>query len=71
MAAKTYRTIQNDAFDAVAFRLFGEENLCSELMTANPEKMDVLLFEAGEELVIPDLQIVPKKAADLPPWYGE
>ena len=70
MAEQIYRTFQNDAFDAVAFSLFGEEDLCSKIMAANPEMMDTLLFEAGEELNIPDLVVAPKKAANLPPWYS-
>lgn len=70
MAAKVYRTIQGDTFDSIACRLWQNEHLCHELMTANSEYMDVMIFEAGVELAVPNLTISPKKA-DLPPWYGE
>lgn len=69
MADKTYRTIQNDTFDSIAFRLWGDEHLCSLLMQANPEYMDVLLFEPGVVLTVPEYAVAPKMS-DLPPWYG-
>lgn len=67
---KIYRTIQGDTFDAIAYRLWKNEHLCRALMEANPDYMDVLIFGAGVELVIPEIA-VPKKIADLPPWYGK
>lgn len=67
---KTYRTTQNDTFDTVAFRFYGDEHLCSMLMNANPDYMDVLLFDPGIELKLPDY-VVPPRKSDLPPWYGE
>ena len=69
--SRIYRSLQDDAFDSIAYRLFGDENLCVELMAANPDKMDVLLFGPGEEIEIPDLVVPPKEANDLPPWYEE
>lgn len=68
--SKIYRTIQNDTFDAVAFRIYGDEHLCSMLMNANPDYMDVLLFEPGIELNLPDYSPKPKEA-DLPPWMRD
>ena len=56
-------------FDAIAFRKFGDEHLCNELMTANVDYMDALFFAPGVELEIPDL-MAPKKIASLPPWYS-
>lgn len=68
--AGTCKTVQGDSFDSIAFRLWGDEHLCSLLMAANPDYMDVLLFGPGVELKVPDF--TPKPAeADLPPWYGE
>lgn len=65
---KTYRTLQGDTFDIIAFRLWKDEHLCSTLMDANPGYMDALIFPAGIELNIPDFVKEPKRA-DLPPWY--
>lgn len=71
MAAKTYRTIQDDAFDAIAFRLWGDEHLAGALITANPEHADVLLFEAGVTLNVPAAPVRARAAASLPPWMEE
>lgn len=68
---KTYRTIQDDAFDAIAYRLWGDEHLAGALIAANPEHADVLLFEAGAVLTVPDVQIRPQPSTSLPPWMEE
>lgn len=67
MAANTYTTHQGDAWDSIAFRLWGEERLAHKLMQANPQHMDVLLFPAGMLLQVPEITKPPKKM-DLPPW---
>lgn len=67
---KTYRTIQGDTFDLIAFRLWQDEHQCHRLMNANPDFMDVLIFPAGIELNVPDFTPQPK-VAGLPPWYGD
>lgn len=66
--SRIYRTVQGDSFDSIACRLWKNERLCGELMRANAEYMDVLIFEAGIELAVPEVK-APKKIADLPPWY--
>lgn len=67
MAASAYTTIQGDAWDAVAYRLWGEERLAHHLMRANPEHMDVLVFPAGVELAIPAVR-EPLKHMETPEW---
>lgn len=66
--ANTYRTLQADAFDAIAYRLWGDEHLAGALIAANPEHADVLLFESGAVLTVPDVQIRPQPSTSLPPW---
>ena len=68
--AANYRTIQGDAWDAIAYRLWGKEHLMHLLMAANPAHMDVLIFPAGVELVVPDLPAtaLTTSTAELPPW---
>lgn len=70
MEAKIYRAIQNDSFDAIAFRLWGDERYMKKIMDANPDYMDVLLFEPGVALKIPDFSPPAKIPANLPPWYA-
>lgn len=67
MAANTYTTTQGDAWDTIAYKLWGEERLAHRLMQANPEHMDVLLFPAGLVLAVPVAEKVQKNM-ELPPW---
>ncbi len=66
---KTYRTIQGDTFDSIAWRLCGDEHQCRQIMEANPDYMDFVIFPAGVELAIPALARKTAKV-DLPPWHG-
>ena len=67
--AKRYRTLQGDVFDAIAFCLWGDEHLAHYLIEANPAVDDVLVFPAGVELLVPDVQPVTT-VPGLPAWYG-
>lgn len=62
-----YRTTQGDAWDSIAYKLWGEERLAHKLMQANAEHMDVLIFPAGVELRVP-VVTKPQKKMELPPW---
>lgn len=67
--AGSYRTVQGDAWDAIAYRLWGKEHLMHYLMSANPRWMDVLIFPAGVVLAVPDLPVAATTiTAELPPW---
>lgn len=70
MAANVYRTVQDDSFDAIAYRLWGDEHLAGKLIAANPDHADVLLFGPGVELVVPRVQRIASSSANLPPWYA-
>lgn len=67
MAAKIYITLQGDAWDAIAYRLWGEERFFMGLVKANPEHLDVVVFEAGVRLKVPPM---PERLVktELPPW---
>lgn len=67
MVPKTYVTHQDDAWDAIAFRLWGQERHLLELVKANPEHLDVVLFPAGVELVVPVVPVTQQQL-QLPPW---
>ena len=69
MPARTYRTIDGDAFDGIAFRLFGDEHLARRLIDANPAHADVLLFGPGVTLTIPEIDTTARPPRALPPWY--
>lgn len=65
--AKIHKTVQGDTFDALALHYFDEETLASEIIQANPDYCDVLIFDAGVELIIPDEPDVTLPET-LPPW---
>ncbi len=52
----TYTTIQGDTFDGIAFKLYGEEKYMKELIEANLDYADVLLFSANIELTVPQVE---------------
>ncbi|OPA76738.1 phage tail protein [Paenibacillus selenitireducens] len=61
-----YKTIQGDTWDAISFKVYGNEMLFPLLMSANPEHVWVVIFDAGYTLAIPDK---PEEVSeDLPPW---
>ena len=68
MTLKIYTTMQGDAWDAIAYRLWGREFLFRELVAANPEHLDMLVFPAGVKLKVPELSAEAVKQSELPPW---
>lgn len=64
-----YRTVQGDTWDGIAFKLYGDANLMSLLLNANPSHAATVLFTANITLLIPDK---PTGASEtLPPWRRE
>lgn len=64
---KIHITAQGDTFDSLALSYLGEETLASEIIAENPDFCDVLIFDAGVSLVIPDEAEVTFPET-LPPW---
>ncbi len=64
--ATTYRTIQGDFFDDIAYRLYGSERYGVSIMTANPGYADVVRFSAGITLTIP--QVASSANVTAVPW---
>ena len=62
-----YRTIQDDTFDAAAYRIWGRESMARELIDANPDYADVVFFPAGVDLTVSDAE-VPASVSTLPGW---
>lgn len=68
--AKIHLTIEGDTFDALALKYYDDEKLASEIIQANLDYCDTLVFEAGVELFIPDISTVTYPET-LPPWRRE
>lgn len=65
---KQYRTKANDTFDKIAYDLYGDENVASYIIKANPKYSDTLVFSEGVFLNLPTLEIA--EASTLPTWKG-
>ena len=64
---KSHTTIEGDTFDGLALRYYNNEKLASAIIQVNPDYCDVLIFEAGVELKIPEVSAV-EMPETLPPW---
>ena len=64
---KEYDTEYGDTFDSMAFQFYTDEQLSSEIIKANPDYADVLIFLDTVTLKIPifDQTTLPDT---LPPW---
>lgn len=64
---KTYTTRQGDAWDQIAYRVYGSENYTGWLMQNNFPHLDTFVFGAGVVLKTPE---PPKTvtASNVPFW---
>ena len=63
-----YVTVSGDQWDMISFGLFGTERYTGDLMRANMEYLDIVVFPAGITLNVPDIDM---ESSDLPPWREE
>lgn len=61
-----YVTLQGDTFDIIALDFYNEETKSHLIMQANPQYVDVVVFDADVPLKIPLIE--PEAVATLPPW---
>ena len=50
---KTYTTIHGDTWDAIAYKIFGNEYYCTQLMDLNREYLEYMIFPSGIVLKLP------------------
>ena len=63
---ESYITIQGDTWDIVALKAMGSEKLMGQLIEANIEYADTVVFGAGIKLIIPEYTVPADDR--LPPW---
>lgn len=61
-----YTTIQGDMWDGIAKKTLGSEYYMTELIEANPDQREVVIFSADIELIIPDVENTTY--VQSPPW---
>lgn len=62
----TYTTTQGDMWDRIAYKKLGSTDYTDQLLSANLEYREILLFPAGIMLRLPE--ITEKPSDSLPPW---
>lgn len=65
--SKTHITVEGDTFDGLALHYYNDEKLAHSIIQGNPDHCDVLIFEAGVSLDIPEVSTVTLPET-LPPW---
>lgn len=65
----SYRTIQGETWDLIAYKLWGSEYLLPLLFEANPQCRDILIFEGGLLLNVPEVLV--EDVTERPEWLGE
>lgn len=63
---KTYKTIQGDMWDSIAYTLYGTEKAMNVLLEANQQYKDFVVFPAGVTLSVPEFE--EQASYELPPW---
>ena len=51
----TYTTIQGDVWDLIAWKLYGDEKYMKNLIEANWDYIDTVVFSSGTVLNVPDI----------------
>lgn len=66
MTKRIYKTIQGDTWDGIAIKVYGDERYINELLEANQEFNEIVIFPANIKLMLPEIET--KAASILPPW---
>ena len=62
----TYRTVQGDTWDYIAYKTMGSERYMNQLVEANTLHRDTSVFDANIVLVIAAVTVQASEL--LPPW---
>lgn len=52
-----YHCSVDESFDSIALELYGDENYAADLMNANPEYCGMPVFDGGETLHLPEIDV--------------
>lgn len=64
---RSYTAMAGETWDFLALCAYDDEALASVLIEANPRYCDVLIFEGGELIRIPNIEPVAVSES-IPPW---
>ena len=63
----TYTTVLGDTWDMIAFKIWGKEKYAKELVEANLNYVEIIIFSAGVVLNVPNITNTTDNSS-LPPW---
>lgn len=52
-----YQCSGGESFDSVALEVYGDEKYAAELLNANPELGNKLVFQGGETIALPQINL--------------
>lgn len=61
-----YKTLNGDTWDIIAKKIYGKEKYALQLMEANPDLLDNIIFEDNISIIVPDIDL--NETSTLPPW---
>ena len=67
--ASTYTTVQGDTWDSIAYALYGDEGYMKDLIEANRDLIDTLVFAGNVTITVPDISETADD--DLPFWRSD
>lgn len=68
-----YNVAANESFDSIALAVYGDEKYAADLMDANPNYCGQTVFDGGEALLLPVLDVPTQNdeaalANTIAPW---
>lgn len=63
----TYTTVAGDTWDMIAFKIWGKEKYAEQLVEANLNYVETVVFSDGINLIIPAIKVTSDRSL-LPPW---
>lgn len=63
-----YVTSQGDTWDFIAYKIFGSESYMQQLIEANFDLLDMLIFPANVKINVPKIGIDISNDIDQPSW---
>lgn len=68
-----YHCAANQSFDSIALAVYGDEKYAADLMSANPDYCGQIVFDGGEILLLPSLDVPQRNnetalANTIAPW---
>lgn len=61
-----YKTINGDTWDIISKKIYGKEKYALQLMEANLDLLDNIIFEDGISIIVPEIDM--NETSTLPPW---